>query len=218
MLQQGELITRFPVGRKQECVFTAKITDSAVAQIIEVVGSFPTGQQIVVVNADGLAGKLIGLSYQDIQTSLVTQKVHNRIILLGIQNHKAICLAAADQGAHGSDKFIVILAGDDGADHLTLVAELADSPDGLQVEGILIHLPLGRRKNNADHANALGLGTADRKVGFITQLHHGPAYTLFGFFTDRGVVVAYSGYRRGGYPGQRRNIFDRNSHCCIPLF
>ena len=49
--------------------------------------------------------------------------------------------------------FLIVFAGDIAGSHISLIAGLADSADGFQIEGIFIRFLIGRREDDADIAN-----------------------------------------------------------------
>ena len=94
----------------------------------------------------------------------------------------------------GGQDFLLVLAGDHGVDVLLLVAELADSADHFQIEGVLVGFLLGRWENDADGAGVLGGQAAGLEIRLVSQLFHGLAHFFLGLAADGRVILAGAGY------------------------
>ena len=136
MPEHGGLIAGAPVGREHKAVPASDIGDAAVAQIPQIVCRLLPRQHIVIIDVNGLVGELVSLPDEDKEQAFPVEIVNDGILLPGIEDDKAVRLPAAGHGADGLKDFPVISAGDDGVDVLALVAELADAPDDLQIEGV----------------------------------------------------------------------------------
>ena len=212
MEQVGKLVAAAAVGGEQEVIPVAKIPDTAVAQAVEIVGGLPACQQVVIVDADGLTLRLQILTHGDIQHAVLPQIFGHRIVSPGVQQHEAVGSAAPVEQADGGQDLAVILPGDDAANDLPLVTDLADAPDGLQEEGIVIGLPVNGGQHDADGVGScLGLELGGGGL-LVAQPGHGLPNLLPGFRADSRIPVAHTGYGGGGYPCQFGDVFDGYCH------
>ena len=69
------------------------------AQIVQIIRSFPACDQIVIVDANRLIGQFHRLAHDHIEQSLFAEIVNDRIILPGIEDNEAVRVLAAMQGA-----------------------------------------------------------------------------------------------------------------------
>ena len=164
------------------------------AQIQQVLRRLPAREHIVVIHIDGLVHIPACLSYEHIQQSLFIEIIQNRVLLPGVEHDKSLCQAGSCHGLYGLEDLILILSRNHGIDVLLLVAILADSPYHLQIEGILVSLPLRRGQNDSHGAGILGGQAAGLKIRFIAQLRHGLPDLLLGLAADRGMVLARTAY------------------------
>ena len=189
VLEQRHLIAAFPLGRKQHGIADPKIGDAAVAQFIEVVGGFLARQCVVIVDIDGLVGRLRCLAHNDMEQPLAAQIGSHRTIFFGVEQDESIGLRV---GYHALDRiqhFGIVLAGDDGVYITALVAELPDAPDDLQMKGIFIYVPLGGRQDDADGLGKC-FGRFGLKIWFIAHLRHDAADAFFCVPADGWAVLA----------------------------
>jgi hypothetical protein len=135
----------------------------------------------------------------------------HRAVLFGIEQDKAICLRVGHHALDGIQNFGIVLPGDDGVHIPPLVAELPDAADDLQMEGVLVDIPLGGGQNDADGLGK-GLHRFGLKVRLIAQLCHNAAHPLLGFPADGRAVLAGAGHGGGRYPRRRCHILDGNCH------
>lgn len=144
MLKQSRLAAGFPVRREEKRAAAAQAGDPAVSKGVKVFRGFPARQQIVIVDANCLAGQWIRLTNNHIEKSRLAQIVDNMIFRPGIQhNAPAIC------PFHIPQDLFHVLSRDDGGNILPLAAEPADPPQRLQVKGIFIGAAGGGRKGKA---------------------------------------------------------------------
>lgn len=211
MLEQGHLVTALTLCRKQHGIADTEIGNAAVAHFIEVIGGFLTGKGVVVVDIDGLVCGLCCLAHNDMEQPFAAQVGCHRAVLFGIEQDKAICLRVGHHALDGIQNLCIVLPGDDRVHIPPLVAELPDAADDLQMEGVLVDIPLGGGQNDAD-----GLGERlhrfGLKVRLIAQLCHNAAHPLLGFPADGRAVLAGAGHRGGRYPRRRCHILDGNCH------
>ena len=193
----------------------AQEANAAVTQTVEVVGGIPSCQQVVIVDAQGGSGAVLGLAHDDVGDALFTQIVVDYIILPGIQQDKTVDPAAQVQGFHTVQQFRIVLTGDDGAGSLALIADLADAPDGLQEKVVFKGILVGGGQNDADHFDGL-MHRGFLGGHLVAKLSDGFADPFRGFLADGGVVVADPGDGGGGDSGQSGDILDGNSHRYAP--
>ena len=211
VLEQRHLIAAFPLGRKQHGIADPKIGDAAVAQFIEVVGGFLSGKGVVVVDVDGLVGRLGRLAYDDMEQPLAAQIGSHRTIFFGVEQDESIGLRVGYHALDSIQHFGIVLAGDDGVYITALVAELPDAPDDLQMKGIFIYVPLGGRQDDADGLGKC-FGRFSLKIWFIAHLRHDAADAFFCVPADGWAVLAGAGDRGRRNARSGRNIFDRDCH------
>ena len=178
VLEQRHLIAAFPLGRKQHGIADPKIGDAAMSHLVEIVGGFLARQCVVIVDIDGLVGRLRRLAYDDMKQPLAAQIGSHRTIFFGVEQDKAVCLGVGYHTLDGIQHFGIVLAGDDGVYITALVAELPDAPDDLQMKGIFIYVPLGGRQDDADGLGKC-FGRFSLKIWFIAHLRHDAAVLAF---------------------------------------
>lgn len=213
MQEQGKLIAGTAVGSVEVAVPAADVADASVTQIVKIIRCLPASQQIVVVDADRLPRQVAGLAHDHIQQSMLAQVLHHEILPLGVEQEEAVHPSAAVEGLDGAQELMVVGASDHGAGYAALVADLADSPDGLQVEGIFVGIPIRGRQhdgNGLHRGNHLGLRCSGGQL--IAQLRHGSAHLVLSLPADCRVVVAHTGHGGGGDTGQFCHILDRHCH------
>lgn len=210
--EQRRLIACLPVGGKKQGAVGAKVSDFPVSEGIEIFRGLLSRQQIVVVNVDRLIGEPVGLADQDVKKPFFVKVVDDLIVLPGVEDDKAVNLVFPHHKLDGRKDFFVVPAGEDRARVLPVVAELADTADGFQIERIFVGFPGRGRQNDADRAAALEGGRASCSTGVIAQLGHGAANLFFCFPADGGIVLARPGNGGRGHPGQCSHIFYSNSH------
>ena len=208
---QGHLVAPLSLGGEQHRIADPKIGNAAVAHFVEVIGGFLPGKGVVVVDVDGLVGRLRRFAHNDVEQPFAAQIRRHRAVLFGIEQDEAVRLCVGHHALDGVQHLGVVLPGDDGVHIPPLVAELPDAPDDLQMEGVLVDVPLGGGQNDADGLGKSfhGLGL---EIGLIAQLRHDAAHPLFGLPADGRAVLAGAGHR-----GRRNacccgNIFDGNGH------
>ena len=178
VLEQRHLIAAFPLGRKQHGIADPKIGDAAMSHLVEIVGGFLARQCVVIVDIDGLVGRLGRLAYDDMEQPLVPQICRYRAILFGVEQDKAVCLGVGYHALDGIQHLGIVLPGDNGVHIPPLVAELADAPDDLQMKGVLIDVSLGGGQNDADGLGK-GLYRLSLKVRLVAKLRHDAAVLAF---------------------------------------
>ena len=178
VLKQRHLIAAFPLGRKQHGIADPKIGDAAMSHLVEIVGGFLARQCVVIVDIDGLVGRLGRLAYDDMEQPLVPQICRYRAILFGVEQDKAVCLGVGYHALDGIQHLGIVLPGDNGVHIPPLVAELADAPDDLQMKGVLIDVSLGGGQNDADGLGK-GLYRLSLKVRLVAKLRHDAAVLAF---------------------------------------
>lgn len=136
VLEQRHLMAAFPLGRKQHGIADPKIGDAAVSHLVEIVGGFLARQCIVVVDIDGLVGRLRCLAHDNVKQTLAAQIGSHRTIFFGVEQDESIGLCVGHHALDGIQHFGIVLTGDDGVYITALVAELPDAPDDLQMKGI----------------------------------------------------------------------------------
>lgn len=136
------------------------------------------------------------------------QIIDDGIALTGIEQNKRVRRAGGNQQPNRRQNFVVVAAGDDGADVLMRVAELIDAADHFQIEGIFVNFPCARRQNHADGARR-GRGNSFHR---IAQLFGRTAHALLGFLADGGIISAGSGHGRWRHACQRRHIPNGYGH------
>lgn len=132
------------------------------AHLIEVVGGFLSGEGVVVVDVDGLVGGLCGLAHNDMEQPFIAQIGRHRTVLFGVEQDKPICLRVGHHALDGVQHLCIILPGDDRVHIPPLVAELPDAADDLQMECILVDVPLGGGQNDADGLGKASTGSASK--------------------------------------------------------
>ena len=150
VLEQRHLIAAFPLGRKQHGIADPKIGDAAVSHLVEIVGGFLARQCIVVVDIDGLVGRLRCLAHDNVKQTLATQIGSHRAVLFGIEQDEAVRLCVGHHALDGVQNLCIVLPGDDRVHIPPLVAELPDAADDLQMECVFVDIPLGGGQNDAD--------------------------------------------------------------------
>ncbi len=185
-------------------------------ETVQVFCGLLSGQQVVVVDVDGLIGVLLCLADQHIEQPLAVQIVDDGVMFPGIQNDKAAGVIVLCQCADGAEQFLVVLSGDDGADIFPPVAELADSPDGFQIKGVLVDVSGRRRKDDSDELGSLS--AAGGYIGFIAELCHGLTDFFFCFPADGRVVFTGAGYGGWGDTDKSGDIPDGDCHRRVLLF
>ena len=178
VLEQRHLIAAFPLGRKQHGIADPKIGDAAMSHLVEIVGGFLARQCVVIVDIDGLVGRLRCLAHDNVKQTLAAQIGSHRAILFGVEQDKAVCLGVGYHTLDSIQHFGIVLAGDDGVYITALVAELPDAPDDLQMKGIFIYVPLGGRQDDADGLGKC-FGRFSLKIWFIAHLRHDAAVLAF---------------------------------------
>ena len=178
VLEQRHLIAAFPLGRKQHGIADPKIGDAAVSHLVEIVGGFLARQCIVVVDIDGLVGRLRCLAHDNVKQTLAAQIGSHRTIFFGVEQDESIGLRVGYHALDSIQHFGIVLAGDDGVYITALVAELPDAPDDLQMKGIFIYVPLGGRQDDADGLGKC-FGRFSLKIWFIAHLRHDAAVLAF---------------------------------------
>ena len=178
VLEQRHLIAAFPLGRKQHGIADPKIGDAAMSHLVEIVGGFLARQCVVIVDIDGLVGRLRCLAHDNVKQTLAAQIGSHRTIFFGVEQDKAVCLGVGYHTLDGIQHFGIVLAGDDGVHIPPLIAELPDAPDDLQMKGIFIYVPLGGRQDDADGLGKC-FGRFSLKIWFIAHLRHDAAVLAF---------------------------------------
>ena len=178
VLEQRHLMAAFPLGRKQHGIADPKIGDAAVSHLVEIVGGFLARQCIVVVDIDGLVGRLRCLAHDNVKQTLAAQIGSHRTIFFGVEQDESIGLRVGYHALDSIQHFGIVLAGDDGVYITALVAELPDAPDDLQMKGIFIYVPLGGRQDDADGLGKC-FGRFSLKIWFIAHLRHDAAVLAF---------------------------------------
>ena len=178
VLQQRHLIAAFPLGRKQHGIADPKIGDAAMSHLVEIVGGFLARQCVVIVDIDGLVGRLRCLAHDNVKQTLAAQIGSHRTIFFGVEQDESIGLRVGYHALDSIQHFGIVLAGDDGVYITALVAELPDAPDDLQMKGILIDVPLGGRQDDADGLGKC-FGRFSLKIWFIAHLRHDAAVLAF---------------------------------------
>lgn len=174
VLEQRHLIAAFPLGRKQHGIADPKIGDAAMSHLVEIVGGFLARQCVVIVDIDGLVGRLRCLAYDNVKQTLAAQIGSHRTIFFGVEQDESIGLRVGYHALDSIQHFGIVLAGDDGVYITALVAELPDAPDDLQMKGIFIYVPLGGRQDDADGLGKC-FGRFSLKIWFIAHLRHDAA-------------------------------------------
>lgn len=178
VLEQRHLIAAFPLGRKQHGIADPKIGDAAMSHLVEIVGGFLARQCVVIVDIDGLVGRLRCLAHDNVKQTLAAQIGSHRTIFFGVEQDESIGLRVGYHALDSIQHFGIVLAGDDGVYITALVAELPDAPDDLQMKGILIDVPLGGRQDDADGLGKC-FGRFSLKIWFIAHLRHDAAVLAF---------------------------------------
>ena len=80
VLEQRHLIAAFPLGRKQHGIADPKIGDAAMSHLVEIVGGFLARQCVVIVDIDGLVGRLRCLAHDNVKQTLAAQIGSHRTI------------------------------------------------------------------------------------------------------------------------------------------
>ena len=178
VLEQRHLIAAFPLGRKQHGIADPKIGDAAMSHLVEIVGGFLARQCVVIVDIDGLVGRLCRLAHDNVKQTLAAQIGSHRTIFFGVEQDESIGLRVGYHALDSIQHFGIVLAGDDGVYITALVAELPDAPDDLQMKGIFIYVPLGGRQDDADGLGKC-FGRFSLKIWFIAHLRHDAAVLAF---------------------------------------
>lgn len=178
VLEQGQLVAAFPLGRKQHGIADPKIGDAAMSHLVEIVGGFLARQCVVIVDIDGLVGRLRCLAHDNVKQTLAAQIGSHRTIFFGVEQDESIGLRVGYHALDSIQHFGIVLAGDDGVYITALVAELPDAPDDLQMKGIFIYVPLGGRQDDADGLGKC-FGRFSLKIWFIAHLRHDAAVLAF---------------------------------------
>lgn len=178
VLEQRHLIAAFPLGRKQHGIADPKIGDAAMSHLVEIVGGFLARQCVVIVDIDGLVGRLRCLAHDNVKQTLAAQIGSHRTIFFGVEQDKAVCLGVGYHALDGIQHLGVVLPGDNGVHIPPLVAELPDAPDDLQMKGVFIYVPLGGRQDDADGLGKC-FGRFSLKIWFIAHLRHDAAVLAF---------------------------------------
>ena len=178
VLEQRHLIAAFPLGRKQHGIADPKIGDAAMSHLVEIVGGFLARQCVVIVDIDGLVGRLRCLAHDNVKQTLAAQIGSHRTIFFGVEQDESIGLRVGYHALDSIQHFGIVLAGDDGVYITALVAELPDAPDDLQMKGIFIYVPLGGRQDDADGLGKC-FGRFSLKIWFIAHLRHDAAVLAF---------------------------------------
>lgn len=178
VLEQRHLIAAFPLGRKQHGIADPKIGDAAMSHRVEIVGGFLARQCVVIVDIDGLVGRLRCLAHDNVKQTLAAQIGSHRTIFFGVEQDESIGLRVGYHALDSIQHFGIVLAGDDGVYITALVAELPDAPDDLQMKGVFIYVPLGGRQDDADGLGKC-FGRFSLKIWFIAHLRHDAAVLAF---------------------------------------
>lgn len=178
VLEQRHPIAAFPLGRKQHGIADPKIGDAAMSHLVEIVGGFLARQCVVIVDIDGLVGRLRCLAHDNVKQTLAAQIGSHRTIFFGVEQDESIGLRVGYHALDSIQHFGIVLAGDDGVYITALVAELPDAPDDLQMKGIFIYVPLGGRQDDADGLGKC-FGRFSLKIWFIAHLRHDAAVLAF---------------------------------------
>lgn len=178
VLEQRHLIAAFPLGRKQHGIADPKIGDAAMSHLVEIVGGFLARQCVVIVDIDGLVGRLRCLAHDNVKQTIAAQIGSHRTIFFGVEQDESIGLRVGYHALDSIQHFGIVLAGDDGVYITALVAELPDAPDDLQMKGIFIYVPLGGRQDDADGLGKC-FGRFSLKIWFIAHLRHDAAVLAF---------------------------------------
>lgn len=178
VLEQRHLIAAFPLGRKQHGIADPKIGDAAMSHLIEIVGGFLARQCVVIVDIDGLVGRLCRLAHDNVKQTLAAQIGSHRTIFFGVEQDESIGLRVGYHALDSIQHFGIVLAGDDGVYITALVAELPDAPDDLQMKGVPIDVSLGGGQNDADGLGKC-FGRFSLKIWFIAHLRHDAAVLAF---------------------------------------
>ena len=189
VLEQRHLIAAFPLGRKQHGIADPKIGDAAMSHLVEIVGGFLARQCVVIVDIDGLVGRLRCLAHDNVKQTLAAQIGSHRTIFFGVEQDESIGLRVGYHALDSIQHFGIVLAGDDGVYITALVAELPDAPDDLQMKGIFIDVPLGGRQDDADGLGKC-FGRFSLKIWFIAHLRHDAADAFFCVPADGWAVLA----------------------------
>ena len=189
MFQQSHLVAAFAFRRKQHGVADTEISNATVSQFIKIIGGFFSGKGIVVVNVDGLVGGLHCFADNDMKQTLISQIGCYWTVFFRIEQDKAIFLGIGYHALYRIQHFCIILPGDDRIHIASLVAELPDAADDLQMECVFIDITLRRGQDNADRLGKC-LYRFCLKIGYIAQLCHNAAYPFLGFPADGRAVLA----------------------------
>ena len=181
------------------------------SHLVEIVGCFLARQCVVVVDIDGLVGRLCRLAHDNVKQTLAAQIGSHRTIFFGVEQDESIGLRVGYHALDSIQHFGIVLAGDDGVYITALVAELPDAPDDLQMKGIFIYVPLGGRQDDADGLGKC-FGRFSLKIWFIAHLRHDAADAFFCVPADGWAVLAGAGDRGRRNARSGRNIFDRDCH------
>ena len=152
--------------------------DAAMSHLVEIVGGFLARQCVVIVDIDGLVGRLCRLAHDNVKQTLAAQIGSHRTIFFGVEQDESIGLRVGYHALDSIQHFGIVLAGDDGVYITALVAELPDAPDDLQMKGIFIYVPLGGGQNDADGLGKC-FGRFSLKIWFIAHLRHDAAVLAF---------------------------------------
>ena len=101
MFEQGHLVAPLALCREQQGVADPEIRNAAVAQFIEVIGGFLSRKGVVVVDVDGLVGRLRRLAHNDMEQPFAAQVRRHRAVLFGIEQDKSIGLCVGDHALDG---------------------------------------------------------------------------------------------------------------------
>ena len=211
MLEQGHLVAPLALCGKQHGIADPEIRNAAVPHFIKVIGGFLPGKGVVVVDVDGLVGRLRRLAHNDMEQPFIAQIRRHRAVLFGVEQDKPICLRVGHHALDGVQHLGIVLPGDDRVHIPPLVAELPDAADDLQMKGVFVDIPLRGGQEIAVNgyftsvlgAPALNMGVF---VGIIAGFVGGVAYNKYynfrklpdalAFFNGKRfvpmVVIAYS--------------------------
>ena len=211
VLEQGHLIAPLAFGGKQHGVADPEIRNAAVSHLIKVIGGFLPGKGVVVVDVDGLVGRLRRLAHNDMEQPFIAQIRRHRAVLFGVEQDKPICLRVGHHALDGVQHLGVVLPGDDRVHIPPLVAELPDAADDLQMKGIFVDVPLGGGQEiavNGYFTSVLGAPALNMGVfvgiiaGFVGDVAYNKYYNFrklpdaLAFFNGKRfvpmVVIAYS--------------------------
>ena len=125
--RKGGLIAALSVGGKEIGVVAAQIGDAPMSPADEVFSRLLPGQKVVVVDIDRFVRIGVSFANEHIQQVRLHQIIDDGIALTGIEQNKRVRRSGGNQQPNRRQNFVVVAAGDDGADVLMRVAELIDA-------------------------------------------------------------------------------------------